>query len=149
MARIKREFCGSISVRIDTQRRKLELSPAENYGGPEGLYRVRAGRRWIDTPEGEPLFFDRARLADLVAGQTFGEQLAALPATAPDIPNKSRVTVRFEKDGNLYHEGTFTWTPPFRGFDGRFYVFVLTYEAGLIAVPTDDVTLKRARHAGK
>ena len=100
MPRDKREFCGSISVRIDTQRRKLELSPAENYGGPEDLFRVRIGRRWIDTPDGKPLFFDRVRLADLIAAHVFGEQVAVMPDTAPDIPYRSSVSVKFWKDGS-------------------------------------------------
>jgi hypothetical protein len=139
----KREFCGSISVRIDTQRRKLELSPAENYGGPEGLFRVRSGRRWLDTPEGAPLFFDRVRLADLVAVHAFGEQTATLPDAAPVIPKGSRVSVKFWKDGHPHVEGTYTSTPPYRGFDGRFYVWAITYAAGLIAVPVEDVTVVR------
>jgi len=145
MPKDKREFCGSISVRIDTKRCKLELSPAENYGGPEGLFRVRMGRRWIETPEGAPLFFDRVRLADLLAGLAFGEQAATLPEQAPDVPNKARVTVRYEKDGVPQCEGAWSASPPFRGFDGRFHIFVLTYGAGLIAVPTDDVTVSGRR----
>ena len=135
-----REFCGSISVRIDTTQRKQELSPAENYGGEEGLFRVRMGRRWIDTPEGTPLFFDRARLADLIAGHVFGEAVAALPEKAPELPRNSRVSVKFWHDGVSHCEGVFTSSPPWRGFDGRFYVWVMTYTAGFIAVPVNNIT---------
>ena len=143
MPKDKREFCGVIRVRIDTRSRKLELAPAEDWGGPDGLFRVRIGRRWLNTPEGKPLFFDRVRPADLIAGEMFGEQAAVLPGAPPDLPSRSRVTVKFWKDGLPHYEGTYTWTPPFRGFDGRFYVFVTTFEAGTIMVPVEDVTLKR------
>jgi hypothetical protein len=145
MPKDKREFCGSISVRIDTTRRKLELSPAEKYGGEEGLYRVRIGRRWIDTPEGKPLFFDRARLADLIAAHAFGEAVSVLPGGAPDLPRNTRVTVKFWHRGEPMLEGVFTSSPPWRGFDGRFYVWVMTYTAGFIAVPVEDVEAHHAR----
>jgi len=116
MPKDRREFCGSISVRIDTSRRKLELSPAENYGGPEGLFRVRLGRRWLDTPEGAPLFYDRVRLADLLAAHVFGEQAATLPDTAPDIPKRSRVSVKFWKDGYPAPGGILYLHPAIQGF---------------------------------
>jgi hypothetical protein len=135
----KREFCGSVSVRIDTTRRKLELSPAENYGGGEGTYRVRIGRRWIDTPDGKPLFFDRDRLAGLIAARAFGED-AAPPAAAPDLPRNSRVSVAFEHNGIQQREGVFTASPPWCGYDGRWYVWVMTFAAGFIAVPADNIT---------
>ncbi|MDR1946460.1 MAG: hypothetical protein LBQ51_04755 [Desulfovibrio sp.] len=142
----KREFCGSISVRIDTCRRKLELSPAELYGGEEGLYRVRLGRRWIDTPEGKPLFFDRTRLADLLAAHAFGEAAAVLPDKLPDLPRSSRVSVKFWHDGLPRRELSWTASPPWRGFDGRFYVFAMTVAAGFIAVPVDEVEPLRHRN---
>jgi hypothetical protein len=139
----KREFCGSISVRIDTTRRKLELAPAETYGGPEGFFRVRIGRRWIDTPEGKPLFYDRARMAELLAAHAFGEAVTTMPDSAPDLPRNTRVSVKYWHEGQPCLEGTFTASPPWRGFDGRFYVWVMTSGAGFIAVPVEDVTIKR------
>jgi hypothetical protein len=139
----KRDFIGSVSVRIEGTRRKLELSPAERYGGEEGLYRVRLGRRWIDTPEGKPLFFDRVRLADLIAAHVFAEAVAVLPETAPDIPRNSRVSVKFWHRGDPHHEGVFTSSPPWRGFDGRFYIWCMTYTAGWIAAPVEDITVVR------
>jgi hypothetical protein len=145
MPKDKREFCGSISVRIDTTRRKLELAPAEIYGGEEGLFRVRIGRRWIDTPEGKPLFFDRVRLADMLAAHAFGEAMTTLPESAPDLPRSSRVTVKFWHQGIPQSEGVYTSTPLWRGFDGRFYVWVMTYRAGFIAVPVEDVEVHHAK----
>jgi hypothetical protein len=145
MTKDKREFSGSISVRIDTMRRKFELSPAENYSGLRGLFRVRSGRRWIDTPEGKPLFFDRARLADLIADHVFGEAVAELPDSAPDLPRNSRVTVKFRHNGADRCEGAFTASPPWRGFDGLFYVWVMTCAAGFIAVPVENVEVRHAK----
>jgi len=139
----KREFCGSVSVRMEDIRRKLELSPAENYGGEEGLFRVRIGRRWIDTPEGAPLFFDRVRLADLLASHVFGEAVATMPEAAPVLPRNTRVSVKFRHEGSPHQEATYTASPPWRGFNGRFFVWVMTYEAGFIAVPVEDVEVKR------
>jgi hypothetical protein len=141
----KREICGSISVRIDTMRRKIELSPAEIYGGEEGLYRVRIKRRWLTGPDGEPLFFDRIRLAELLAAYAFREEVIDLPEAAPHLPRNSRVTVNFWHKDMPHCEGVYTATPPWRGFDGKFYVHVMTVAAGFIAVPVEDVTLVVSR----
>ena len=48
MTRSDKKFCGSIGVRFCTIRMKIELSPAENHGGPAGRFRVRLDRRWYD-----------------------------------------------------------------------------------------------------
>lgn len=63
MRKDNRKFCASISVRNGEERAKLELSPAPLHGGPEGFYRVRLARRWLDTEDGAPRFFDRDGLA--------------------------------------------------------------------------------------
>ena len=79
-----RKFIGSMSVRIDTRRVKLELSPAPPHGGPEGMYRVRVDRRWLDAEDGEPRFLDREGLARLAADMALNALEA--PTPAPDIP---------------------------------------------------------------
>lgn len=58
----KRKFEASFSVKVDTQRVRFELSPAALHNGPIGLYRVRVGRRWLDTPDGLPRFMDREQI---------------------------------------------------------------------------------------
>lgn len=158
----KRKFCASFSVKIaqgglrppstpqsaaeqspaasySTSRIRFELSPAPLHGGPEGGYRVRVQRRWLNGKDGSPRFFDRtllaAMLADVVLG-TFGD----LPP-APDIPAKARVSVRLNRDGKEYYEGTWTTTPPILTFDGRWMVAVLLYGKGTVFVPCDDVIL--------
>ncbi|WP_027188211.1 hypothetical protein [Desulfovibrio cuneatus] len=141
-----RKFSGSVSIRLGTQRVKLELSPAPLHGGEEGLFRVRVGRRWHDALEGEPLFFHRASLAELI-GHFLGE--AAFPPLpeAPDLPRNTRVTVNFWHNGQPEQEGVWTATPPIRALDGKFYVGVMTYAAGFIFVPVNDVTIVDKRHA--
>ena len=52
MVQDKRKFSGSVSVRAGETRVRMELSPAPLHGGPEGCYRVRLARRWLDTDDG-------------------------------------------------------------------------------------------------
>ena len=84
MKKDNRKFTASISVRRGDERAKLELSPAPLHGGPEGWYRVRLARRWLDTDDGAPRFFDRDGLACLAAELA----LCGLetPPPAPIIP---------------------------------------------------------------
>ena len=145
MPKDNRQFLGSVSIRVEDTRSKLELSPAELHGGEPGLFRVRIKRRWLDSPEGKPLFFDKVRLAELIAGHVFADAVATLPETAPDIPRNTRVSVKFWHRDTPHQEGVFTASPPYRGFDGRFYVWVMTYAAGFIAVPVEDVTVVQRR----
>ncbi len=133
-----RIFSGSVSIRLGKERTKIDLSPAEEHGGDDGYYRVRIGRRWHDGPDGEMLFLDRSGLADLIAGIAF-EEAAEIPAAPPDLPMRSRVSVTIWKGGQPYRESTMTYTPPIRGFDGQFYVGVLTYELGFVFVPVKQV----------
>ncbi len=119
-----RKFSSSISVRIGTSRVKLELSPASLHAGPEGMFRVRMQRRWLDTPEGKARFLDRADLAALVAELALGEVPEAGPM--PDFPYATRVALASEDDRHLDAMG-FTTSPPIRAQDGLWYVAVSTY----------------------
>ena len=149
MSNDKHEFCGSISVRIGTSRHKLDLSPAEHYGGPQGLFRARFKRRWVNGQDGMPLFFDEIGLGEFIAAQMFGNEIPLLPAKAPDVPRNSRVTVKFWQSGMPRTEGAFTLTPPHQGYDGKYYVWVMTYSAGLICVSTNDITLHKSHKIKK
>lgn len=131
-----RKFCGSMSVRIDTRRVKLELSPAPLHGGPQGMYRVRVNRRWLDTEDGQPRFLDRGGLARL-ATETALCALEA-PAPAPDIPYPCRVSVRRWKDGFPQYDGTWTCTPPILTYGGVWMVGV-SLDGATAFVPVKDV----------
>ena len=144
MTQDNRKFSGSISVRIGTKRIKIELSPAEIHDGQPGLFRVRIGRRWVDAPEGTLLFFDRTALASLIAEAALGE-LEVLPSEPPSLPRNTRVSVKFWIDDSPHQEATWTSTLPIRGYDGKFYVGVMTYAAGFIFVPVEDV-IRKDRH---
>lgn len=139
----KREFCGSFSVKVDTKRVAFELSPAPLYDGPEDFFRVRVARRWVDTADGKPRFFDRAGLAALMVDAALG--VLPEPAPAPDIPCPSRVTVRIWRNGMPYYEGTWTNTPPILDHAGRWMVNV-SVDGKRVFVPVEAVTVHEARH---
>lgn len=137
-----RKFCASISVRNGEERVKLELSPAPLHGGPEGFYRVRLARRWLDTEDGAPRFFDRGGLARLAAELA----LCGLesPAPAPSIPCNSRVSV-LREDG-LY-EGTWTNTDPILDYTGCWVVNV-SLGGKRVFVPVEDIVVHKERRRG-
>ena len=141
MPQDKRKFTGSISVRIDTVRCKLELSPAPLHGGPEGFYRVRLGRRWLDTTDHTPRFFDRNGLARLAAETALSTLEVPLPA--PDIPYPARVTVRLWRDDMPHYIGTYTKTPPILSYEGIWVVAIVDQNGKTIFVPCSDVTVRK------
>ena len=147
MRKDNRKFCASISVRNGEERAKLELSPAPLHGGPEGYYRVRLARRWLDTEGGTPRFFDRDGLACLAAELA----LCGLetPAPRPHIPQDCRVTVRVWKDDFPQYYGTWTYSEPILDYSGRWLILV-SVEGKRRFVPCDDVTPhEERRHARK
>lgn len=139
----KRQFCGSFSVKVDTKRVAFELSPAALYGGPDGLFRVRVARRWVDTADGKPRFLDRAGLAALVVDAALG--VLPEPAPAPDIPFPSRVSVRLWRGDVPYYQGTWTNTPPILDHAGRWVVNV-SLDGQRVFVPVEDVFVSGGRH---
>ena len=145
MRKDNRKFRASISVRNGESRVKLELSPAPLHGGPEGFYRVRMARRWLNAERGEPRFFDREGLARLTAGLAVCGLDA--PTPAPDIPCRSRVSVRYWKDGIPYHEGSWTITEPILDYTGRWKVCVLL-NGERVFVPVEDVIVHKERGHG-
>lgn len=132
MTQNKLVFHASISVKTDTKRVKLELSPAELYGGETGLVRVRMGRRWLDgfyTAEGIG-----ALVARVASGSVFSEP------QPPDLPYGTWVKVhRPDDDDFLPHTTTVLNKTPIRLFDGAFYVLVNVPGYGFILVPAYDV----------
>lgn len=120
-----RRFPASCVLRVDGKAVRLQLSPAEIYGGQEGAWRVRVNRRWREGVDGNPLFMDRARLAEFLAGL-----LDAGPVEAPARPEicaGMRVRVWLPGAGKLeVGEPAQGWTcsAPIRGHDGHWYVLV-------------------------
>lgn len=142
MRKDNRKFCASISVRNGEERAKLELSPAPLHGGPEGFYRVRLARRWLDTEDGAPRFFDRDGLARLAAELALCSLETLAPA--PSIPCPSRVSVR-RADG--FYEGAWTNTEPLLNHAGRWVVNV-SLGGRRVFVPVEDVVVHKERRRG-
>lgn len=135
-------FTSSISVRIGTTRRKIELSPAEQHGGPSGCWRVRIDRRWHDLPEGGHIYLTPDQLSNLITHLALGhsEELASVP----QIPTGTRVSVYTGKAGASPLTGGFTLTSPFRLYSGLWAVAVQLF-SGIEIRPVSD--LKGGFHA--
>ena len=137
MTRPDKIFCGSIGVRFDTKRIKVELSPAENHGGPAGRYRVRVDRRWYDRADGRHLYLSPADVAALAAELAAGGQIAQV--SAPDLPVKTRVRVPRGIPGASPVWVGYTATEPILAADGRWFVAVSMY-GGVEMHPVDNLT---------
>ena len=124
MTRRDRKFCGSIGVRFGTSRAKIELSPAENHGGPAGRFRVRLDRRWYDL-EDRKLFLCADEVAALAAEFAAGGKIA--PAAVPDLPVKARVKVPRGIPGASPYWSGYVASAPIRADDGRWWVAVVIY----------------------
>lgn len=132
MTQDKRTFFASISVKIDTKRTKLELSPAELYGGPAHHVRIRAGRCWLDG------FYTAEGIGALVARMA-SEAVLSQPQ-APDLPYGTWVRVHRPDDHDfLPHTTTVLNKVPIRLFDGVFYVLVNVPRYGFILIPSYDI----------
>ena len=142
----KRKFSASFSVRIDTKRTRFELRPAEEHGGPEGAYRVRIDRRWLDLADGSPRFVHREALAALISACALDGLPDAPPA--PDIPFPSRVSVCLWVNDLPRYFGTWTNTAPILDASGRWVVNV-SIDGQRQFVPCEDVTVHPDRPTRK
>ena len=142
----KRNFSASFSVRIGTKRTRFELLPAEEHGGPEGAYRVRVDRRWLDLADGSQHFVHREALAALIAECALNGLPEAPPA--PDIPFPSRVSVLLWIDDLPRYIGTWTNTAPVLDASGRWVVNVSLYGQRRF-VPCENVTVHPDRPTRK
>lgn len=128
MRRDPRRFPASCVLRVDGKPVRVQLSPAEIYGGPEGHFRARVNRRWHDGVDGQPLFMDRAGLADFLAGLLAAGTCETPPR--PEIFQDMRVMVgrpdagEFELDEDV--QG-WTYSGPILGHDRRWYVLVSAF----------------------
>ena len=100
---------------------------------------MRVNRRWLDAPEGGALFVGPDRLGQLVADVALGGM--PVPEPAPALPAKTRVSIRRETGGIIWHDGA--WI---RAFDGRWFVAVTTSRMGIEFVPVSSVI--RSNHNG-
>lgn len=103
---------------------KIELSPAENHGGPAGRFRVRLDRRWYDL-EDRKLFLCPDEVAALAAECATGGEIA--PVAMPDLPVKARVKVPRGIPGASPYWSGYVVSAPIRAADGRWWVAVVVY----------------------
>ena len=115
---------------------KIRLYPADQFGGPPDLFRVKVGREWAMS-EGKYTFFTPVAALEFAA-RSAGLAPAALVRPALRRNDRVRVTVR-DGDGEPVVEKCFTATPPFQGPDGRWRVLVLTVQHGVVEFLCDDV----------
>lgn len=125
MRRDPRRFPASCLLRLGGHAVRVQLSPAEIYGGPEGHFRARVNRRWHDGVDGQPLFMDRAGLADFLAGLLAAGTCEVPPR--PEIHPDMRVLVRRQDAGDFdaeEYERGWTYSEPILAHDGQWYVLV-------------------------
>lgn len=120
----------------------VEFFPAVEWGGPQGLYRLRMGRKWLEGTHGTMRFLTVQEVAALLAYQVFGVDLReAAPAPRPDhLPRKCPVSVRTGgTDEHPLHDVTrISSEAPVLGADGRWYVAVHLYGRGTVLVPAEE-----------
>lgn len=125
-----RHFTASISVGLHDEKRSvlIEISPAPIYGGPEGMYRVRVGRKWLNLPgSNKKLFFSMKDILDGPVAQALSltESPNEPPSSIPtELPYNSRVSVCTEKNGLPYYLPGWSVMPPIQGRDGIWYLAV-------------------------
>lgn len=115
---------------------KIRMYDARHFGGPEGSFRMKVGREWVRTDE-KYVFFSPAGAMEFAA-----RRVGFVPAEAPRPAVKKGDRVRVsvvDGDGEPWLEKCVTTTPPFIGHDGRWRIFVLTYQLGVIDVLCDEV----------
>lgn len=139
----KRRFTASCLLRLDGRAVRVQLSPAELYGGPEGIWRVRVNRRWRDGRDGNPLFLDRAGLAALLADMLGAGQEKPVPR--PDLPADARVAVTVWQGGEPQTCRGWTYSEPIRADDGCWYVVVAAAGRRFFARCTDVRLAPRAQ----
>ena len=139
----KREFCATVCVARRGEKSVLiELSPAPIYGGPEGMFRIRIGRRWVNLPTGGKKFFTPESLATgPLLESLLGSAVTSPPAIPFDLPKDTRVTVcKWGTDDMPRYYPGWTVMPPIQGIDGKVYVAV-TYDGKREFLPFDEIKI--------
>lgn len=125
-----------ISIATADETVKVRLYPAGEFGGPDGLYRLKIGRTWAQTDQ-KYVFFTAGAALEFAARYAGLEQE---PLPCPSLSRQSRVRVAVpDGDGGAVVEKCFAHSPPFQGMDGRWRIFVLT-SRGVRDYLCDEVT---------
>ena len=135
----------SISLRTESKIISVELFDAArwpDHSSEEGLFRVKIDGRWY-CPAGKYTFLPYSAVGSLIARLLSGLEVFD-EEQAPAFKANQRVKCHHSEciDGMpVRSEIGWTVSPPYRGIDGRWYVFVLMGEDGIQAFPVHDVEL--------
>lgn len=99
---------------------RIELYPAEQFDGREGLFRVRRKDTWLD---GFKTLGEAALIAAGVLAEAAGLPEAEAPSW-PELPSGTRVRVPSLRAKGFW-EKTFTCSEPMQTKSGRFVVLVV------------------------
>lgn len=132
----------SVNSNGKSKKTSIELFKAalwpEN-GATEGLFRLRIGGKWHCAP-GAYTFFTAPAVGGLVASLLAGDEVD-VPPCPEGFESPVRVSVPLENceaDAPIKSTGGWTVTPPHLGPDGRWWMWVSTYD-GKRLCPCDDV----------
>ena len=134
----------------DQQPVSIELFQSEQWrGGKPGTYRVKIDKKWRNG-EGKA----REYLPMLRVGRMIAERLAEvvggiLYERKPSFTHPARLSVpNNAPDATMPTTGAWTIAPPHQGPDGRWFVWVKTFE-GPELVPVADVTVASVKKRTK
>ena len=136
----KRQFTHSICVKIGAKTvAKIECFPAEQWQGKIGSFRLRCNRRWMDAPDGQPLYLEPARIGDMVASTAFG---SAQPCPRPLLRRGDWVRVPTNVlAGQPLYQKSRALTEPIQGVDGQWYVAVSVFGQGIFMAPVQSLVI--------
>ena len=118
-----RKFSSTICVKNDTKRHRIECSPAEFYGGQEGLLRIRHNRKWVDM-DGEKTFMNNEKLSKFICSLLEHEEIIF---EKPNLPKNTRCSIIIEENGVPVQLGAMTGSEPILDYNGVWQVYVIAY----------------------
>ena len=139
----QRKKTHSVLLSVNSKNMSIELFPAglwPDQAGAEGLYRLRIDGAW-HCPAGKYSFIPLDQVGALLGDLLAGGMLPAPPPCPEGFESPVRVSVPLENceaDAQVKHDCGWTVTPPHLGPDGRWWVWVSTYD-GKRLCPCDDV----------
>ncbi len=138
----KRKFSSTICVKNGTARHRIECSPAELYGGQEGLLRIRHNRKWVDM-DGEKTFMNAEKVAKFICSLLENKEVTS---EKPNIPKNTRCSIIIWEKDNPVQLGAMTGSEPILDYNGVWQVYVIAYGyQGFY--PCKDLIIKGHKHA--
>lgn len=118
-----RKFSSTICVKNGTTRHRIECSPAELYGGQEGLLRIRHNRKWLDI-SGKKAFMNTEKLAQFICSLLEHKEINT---EKPNISKNTRCSIIVQENGEPVQLGAMTGSEPILDYNGEWQVYVIAY----------------------